>query len=411
MAYSGKGALPGTITYVHAGDSAAVIQAKLDSVPAGNTLVFEKGTYDFGGSTIVGKSGVTVWADGQVAIHNAPGANTGGAFDFAGQSDWTIGGKAPGKGFIFHGSLIDASNASGNWSIGNSQFHNQQPNGFDGSAIRMNGASSGTIVNNDFIGAGGNVVGMYNLNHIRIEGNHFIDCYEPISLQGPTNGDTSFGNDIVIARNVFLGTQRAAIEIGPAILPGMEHFSGLVIDSNYFDNFNNIAESGTLLAISAVGQLSENTTITNNYISRGPNDAGEVGVAIEMTGTGEVSGNTIVNFAFAALAYQSGWNFHNNVVHNDGSGPYYGLANNGNGWGTFALSTEILALQAPLLPVRALWGTVTDAASPDPGVTEIGVSIGAATSVLVASPDPTEVQAADVGPTPDLIGITYSFTE
>jgi hypothetical protein len=412
MAYAGTGTLPGNITYVLQSDNAATIQAKINSVQAGSSLVFESGTYDFGGATIEGKSGVTVWADGQVVINNAPGAGSGGAFDFSGQSDWTIGGNSPGNGFVFNGSLVNATNASG-WTIGNSIFNNQQSNGYDGSAIRMNGASFGTIINNDFNGAGGNVIGMYNLNHITINGNHFVDSYEPIAIHSPTDGDTNFGNDIVIENNVFLGTQRAAIEIGPAN-PGTEHFSGLVINNNYFDNFNNTGGESwdTMLAISAVGQSSDNTTITNNYISRGPNDAGASGVAIEMTGTGEVSGNTIVNFGFAALAYQSGWNFHDNTVYNDGSSPYYGFANNGSGSGTFGSVSESSTLPAdPPTPGRVAWGTEF---AGEPGGGTVGQP-----STPVTSPDPT---APDVGtpvpdtgtgpdtvaPVPDFTGATYS---
>jgi len=359
LAYSGTGALPGAITYVLPGDSAATIQSKMNETQPGNSLVFTGGaTYDFGGTTIVGKSGVTVWADGQVAINNAPGADTHGAFDFSGQSDWTIGGKAPGQGFVFNGSLIDATGASGNWTVGNCQFNHQQSSAWDGSAIRMNGASSGTIVNNDFTGVDGTVLGMYNLNKITISGNHFIDCWQPISIQEPLTTDTGLGQDIVIRNNVFLGTQRAAIEAGPAT-SGSEYFSGLVVDNNYFDNFNNLAEDGTLLAISLVGQSAENTTITNNFIRRGPADAGEIGVAIEMTGTGVVSGNTIADFSFAALTYQNGWNVSGNTVYNDGSSPYHGFANNGSGTGTFGVVTELTGSPIiPAMPARVVWGSI-----------------------------------------------------
>lgn len=371
MAYSGTGAPPGAITYVLPGDSAATIQSKLNSVQPGNSLVFTGGaTYDFGGVTIAGKSGVTVWADGQVVIANAPGAGTHGAFDFSGKTDWTIGGRAPGEGFVFNGSLIDATNASGNWTIGNAQFNNQQSNGYDGSAIRMNGASFGTIINNDFNGAGGNVIGMYNLTNITIDGNRFTDCYEPISIQEPTTTDTTLGHDIIIRRNVFEGTQRAAIEVGPAS-SGSEYFSGIVVDNNYFDNFNNTGGDGTLLPISLVGQSSQNTTITNNFIRRGPADAGEVGVAIEMTGTGVVSGNTIANFSFAVLTYQSGWNVYGNTIYNDGSSPYYGFANNGSGTGTFGAETILTGSPAvPAKPARVAWGGSIGGTASAPTVAE-----------------------------------------
>jgi len=189
LAYSGTGAPPRAITYVLPGDSASTIQSKLNSVQPGNTLVFTSGTYDFGGTTITGKSDVTVWADGQVVINNAPAAGTSGAFDFSGQSDWTI------------------------WR-------------------RRSRA------------------------RIRVSGE-------------PDQRDEC------------------------------------------------------------------NTTITNNFISRGSSDVGDMGVAVEMTGTGTVSGNTIANFSYAALTYQSGWNVSGDAVYNDGSSPYFGFANNGSGTGTF----------------------------------------------------------------------------
>lgn len=371
MAYSNSGTLPGQITYVLPGDNAATIQSKLSSIQPGNSLVFVGGaTYDFGGVSMVGKSGITVWADGQVIIKNAPGTGTHGAFNFSGQTDWTIGGKAPGQGFVLNGSLIDATNAGGNWAIGNCQFNNQQSNGYDGAAIRMDGASSGTIINNDFTAVGGNVLGMYNLNNIVIDGNHFTNCVEPISIQEPTNANTSLGHDIVIQRNVFLGTQRAAIEVGPAS-SGSEYFSGLVVNNNYFDNFNNTAGPGTLLAISLVGQSSQNSTITNNFIRRGPADAGEVGVAIEMTGTGVVAGNTIANFSYAALTYQSGWNVHDNTIYNDVSSPYFGFANNGSGSGSFGPETVLTGLPpTPAMPARLAWDSSASGTVDPPVVSE-----------------------------------------
>jgi hypothetical protein len=92
---------------------------------------------------------------------------------------------------------------------------------------------------------------------------------------------------------VFLGTQRAAIELGPNAT-GWEYFSGIVVDQNYFDNFNNAggSDADALLAISLVGQASVNTTVTNNFIRLGPKNAGN-GAAIEVTGTGLTENNVI----------------------------------------------------------------------------------------------------------------------
>jgi hypothetical protein len=339
---------------VVAGDGAATIQSKLNALPPGGTLVFQGNTtFDFHGTTITGKSGVTLLADGPVNIVNAPGAGTNGAFDFSGKSDWTIRGRAPGEGFVFDRSLVNATGAR-HWAVGDSTFNYQASNAYDGAAIRMNGASFGTVINNDFNIVQGNVLGMYNLNNITIDGNHFTDCWEPISIQEPTNADHSLGRNIAITRNVFLGTQRAAIEVGPSS-SGAEYFAGLTVTDNYFDNFNNHGGSGTLLPISLVGQAAENTTVADNFIRRGPADAGEIGVAIEMTGSGHVANNTIANFAYAVLTYQSGWNIHDNAVYNDGSSPYYGMANNGSGSGQFGSHNTLNHLTLPPLPTRTSW--------------------------------------------------------
>ena len=114
----------------------------------------------------------------------------------------------------------------------------------------MNGASFGTVINNDFNAAQGNVLGQYNLDNITIDGNHFTDCWQPISIQEPTSADHSLGRNIHIERNVFFGTQRAAIEVGPAST-GAEYFSGLVVHDNFFDNFNNLTgDPGTMIGAS-----------------------------------------------------------------------------------------------------------------------------------------------------------------
>jgi Ca2+-binding RTX toxin-like protein len=348
--------VPGTITYVFPGDSPATIQQKLNSVLPGNTLMFQAGTYDFRHVTIAGKSGITIWANGRVFVNNAPGAGTKGAFDFSGKTDWTIGGRAPGWGFVFNGSLINATQAYGNWTVGNCQFNGQAGNGLDGSAIRMNGASFGTIINNDFTGVAGNVLGMFGLDNITIDGNHFTDCWQPITIHTPAEWDPGLGRNITIRRNVFRGTQRIAIEAGALNLNnGSEYFSGLFVDNNYFDAFNS-ADHDTLVAISLVGQAAQNSKVTNNFIRRGPAGAGDVGVAIEMSGSGVVSGNTLWNFSYSALTYQSGWNVHDNVVYNDGSSPYFGFVNNGSGSGTFGPETILSSPPSvPAAPARGSW--------------------------------------------------------
>ena len=179
---------------------------------------------------------------------------------------------------------------------------------------------------------------------------------QPFSIQEPNNlgtsGDPTSGRNLVFIRNVFEGTKRAAIEVGPSS-GGYEYFNGLVVTDNFFDNFENAyADPGVSLPISLVGQAARNTTITDNYIRRGPADAGDVGVAIEMTGTGEVTNNVIEDFSYV-LTYQNGWNVHDNTIYTDGSSPWYGFVNNGTGTGTFGPETIIQGNSvAPDWPAR-----------------------------------------------------------
>src|SRR5262249_20172069 len=137
------------------------VQAKLNSVPSGGRLVIPAGMTV---GALRGKSGVTVEADGAVMVD--------GNWDFSGLTGWTVRGKAPGQGFVFQRARIDATGAS-QFAVGNNVFTGQPSNGFDGSAIQMNGASFGTVINNDFTNAQGNVLGMYNLDNVTFDGNHF----------------------------------------------------------------------------------------------------------------------------------------------------------------------------------------------------------------------------------------------
>jgi len=345
---------PGSRTFVYPADSMATIQSKLNSVTAGNSLVFTPGIYNFASTTITGKSGITIWSPGVATINSAPAAGTAGAFDFSSKSNWTIRGATTSSGFIFNTTLINATSAS-NFSIGNNIFNTIASNGFDGSAIRMNFATFGTVINNDFNTCLGNVLGMYNWDNITIDGNHFNACYQPISSQEPTTPNTSLGRNIIVQRNVFLLTNRACMEFGPSGT-GSEYYSGLTVTNNFFDNFNNTSGASSMLPISCVGQSATNTTITNNWISRGPINAGLLSPAIEIAGDGVVSGNYIVNWGYGALTYQSGWNCHDNFIYSDGTTTYLGFVNNGAGTGTFGPETTLGSLPAtPAWPTRIAW--------------------------------------------------------
>jgi hypothetical protein len=347
---------PGTTVAVALGDSVAAIQLKLNSVPAGGSLVFPAGTYNFGGRTVRGKSGITVYARGVVTINNGPSAGTNGVFDFSNLQGWVVRGLAPGQGFVFNGSLVNATGAN-NFSVGNNVFSGQASNGLDGSAIRLSGASFGLIINNDFNNCGGNVLGMYNWDNITCDGNHFDSSYQPWSVHNPDTPTLTLGRNLIFRRNVILGARRAAIEIGPSST-GSQYFSGLIVDNNFFDNFNNDPASGqgTLLPISLVGQASVNSTVTNNFIRRGPINAGVVCVGIEFTGSGECKNNTIWNFSYTIMTYGNGWNVHDNMIYNDGSGPSFGTLNNGKGTGTFGPENIVTSPPpVPARPARIAW--------------------------------------------------------
>jgi hypothetical protein len=323
------------------------VQAKLNSVPSGGSLVIPAGVTV---GALRGKSGVTIESDGAVTVN--------GNWDFSGLGGWTVRGKAPGQGFVFQGVRIDATGAS-RFAVGNNVFTGQPSNGFDGSAIKMNGASFGTVINNDFTSAQGNVLGVYNLDNMTFDGNHFTNCWQPFSIQTPAPPNPSFGRNIVIQRNVFLGTQRAAIEVGPNAT-GWEYFSGIVVDNNYFDSFNNAGGSNAdaLLAISLVGQASINTTVTNNFIRLGPKNAGS-GVAIEVTGTGLTKNNVIWGWRFAGFTYQNGWTVRDNVQYQVATQWYANTSNTPVGTvynGTFA-NNQMIGMEPadPGWPARIPW--------------------------------------------------------
>lgn len=330
---------PDPVTLIAAGDN---VQDKLNGVPSGGSLVIPAGVSV---GALRGKAGVTLWADGVV--------NVSGNFDFSNLSGWTVRGKSPGHGFVFNGCRINATGAH-QFAVGNNVFNNQPSNGFDGSGVQLTGASVGLVINNDFNGSQGNVLGMYNLDNITFDGNHFVNCRQPLSLQG--NSSTAQGNNIVIKNNVFVGTTRAAMEIGPSATTG-QFFSGTVVDNNYFDDFRyqGADNFSALLAISLVGWKMTGTTVTNNFIRMGDANHGN-GCAIEFTGPGECTNNTIWGWRFAGFTYQYQWNVHDNVEYQT---PVQFYANSPKGvtyTGTFANNNPVTTAPVdPGWPARSVW--------------------------------------------------------
>lgn len=344
----------GNVINLTPSDGLASIQSKLNGAAVGTILKFPNSVYNLGGA-LRGKPGITLWSDGGTVISN-------GSFDFSGvQGVWTIRGASPGHGFTFNSSAyIDADNAVGAsgtqpWFIGNCVFTGQPSAGMSGSAIRSAGIRLGTFINNDFINCQGNVLGCYDWDHITLDGNYFEGCGQPLSLNVPENNDPNWGNSIWFLRNVFLKTKRCAIEMGPG---GQQRFSDLVFDSNFFDDFENQGgeQWGTLLAISMVGLASTGGRVTGNFFRRGDYNPGNVGIAIEWAGPGDISNNTIWNFAYAALLYNSDWFVHGNQYYTDSTSPDYGYQQNNAGSGTISGNVKLLSPPpVPQHPVRIEW--------------------------------------------------------
>lgn len=332
----------GRVSIVTATERIASIQAKLDAVPAGGTLVFPAMEVP---GPLRGKAGITLRADGVVT--------TAGTFNFDGLAGWTVRGRAPGSGFVFSGRNRIAAHSATNFSVGHCTFVDIEANGFDGSAIAMNRASFGTIVNNDFVRCQGNTLGMYDLDNMTFDGNRFLSCWQPFSLQEPTIPNKLLGRNIQIRRSVFLATQCACIEAGPAS-NGAEYFSNLVVQENFFDDFDNRSGAETMLAISLVGQAAENTLVADNFIRLGtrPSVAEKKSPAIEFSGTGQCRRNVLWGFHYAGFTYQSGWDVRDNTLHQVKEDFF----NNGKGTGTFA--SNLPATAAPLvppMPLRLAW--------------------------------------------------------
>lgn len=339
---------PAPITNVAMGDTLAMVQSKLNSVPAGGSLRFPAG-YTITGS-LTGKSNITLWADDDVLVN--------GTMNFQNTAGWTIRGATPGHGFRFNGVRINANNANGNWFVGNCTFNNAPTfaDGNDGSAVGVNGCSFGSIINSDFNNCQGTVIGKYTTDNITVDGCHFINCRQPFSLQQGTS--TSSGRNWTIQRCVFSGTTRAAMELGPSNTTA-EYFTGIVVSNNYFTGFNytpNTDNYSALLAISLVGQGSTNTTVANNWI-----DVGQAmlhhGDAIEFTGTGECTNNTILNWQFEAFLYQFNWNYHDNFRYNTNIAAYANSPSGGPTYtGTLEPSTVLTtAPRDPGWPARISW--------------------------------------------------------
>src|SRR5437867_3173447 len=147
------GTATGVIVDAKPSDTAFAIQAKVNSVPAGGTLLMQAGTYD----GFIGKSGITVRAAGAVTIK--------GNVDFQKKSNWTLDGWVNGSGSItFPRGGVNASASTGGAVVG-CIFNDTTVNfGDNGCAVALSDASNLLVANNAFNRCQGGVLGTYNWN-------------------------------------------------------------------------------------------------------------------------------------------------------------------------------------------------------------------------------------------------------
>jgi len=326
-------------------DTVDAIQAKLNSVPAGGTLEFPPNSaFNFNGQTVRGKSSITVRANGPVTINGAAGPGTAGAFDFGGMSSWTLRGRASGQGFVFNNTLVNAD-GSKQGAVGHCVFNNVASNGLNGSAVRMTGASFLLVINNDFNGCQGNVLGQHDWDNVRLDGNHFTNCWQPVSIDQGT--DRTRGRNIQFIRNIVSGERRAGFETGGDVSDGGpgQYFQNLLIDNNWFVDLGAFVPDGAG-PLSIVARANAGTKVTNNFFRLGPVNAKAYSEAIEIYGPVEVWRNLIVDFAKPFAVYGNGWNIHDNTLVNCGDPPA------GSGPGNRKLGAR---LTDPPQPARIAW--------------------------------------------------------
>jgi hypothetical protein len=176
---------------------------------------------------------------------------------------------------------------------------------------------------NDFHGVTGVVITGSGLDRSTIFGNHFVDCGQCINLD--FNNDTARGRDIVIERNIFTGTARMPVEVGPL----GAYTENLVLRDNWAADFKNRgpdpgATASTFVAYSVVPTRGVNTVIKGNYAIAGSRGRGAIG--IELDGSGEIASNYIQDFSYGAVVYGAGFNVHENTFVNATQGPVLNYA-------------------------------------------------------------------------------------
>jgi len=210
------------------------------------------------------------------------------------------------RGFALVGGMIDISNSQ-SVSIGDCVFRGST------TAIKLDNASDALVINNEFRGVSGGVITGWGLDRSTISGNHFFDCGQCINLA--FNNVPTQGRDIVIERNIFRGTARMPVEVGPI----GAYTENLIVRDNWAEDFKNRGPDpggtmSTFVAYSLVPTHGLNTIITGNYAIAGRRGRGDIG--IELNGSGEIADNHIEDFNYGAIVYGAGFEVHDNLLLN-----------------------------------------------------------------------------------------------
>ena len=246
------------------------------------------------------------------------------------------------RGLSFEGSNIDLSNSQG-VTVGGCRFTGGDV------AINLNDSVNALIINNDFESVtGGSIMG-WGVDRATISGNHFRNCGQCITLD--FKNDLSRGRDIVIERNVFFGTRRMAIEVGPIDA----YTKDMIVRDNWAADFRNRGPDpgdtmSTFVAYSLVATRGVNTLITGNYAIAGPNGRGAIG--IELASSGEVRDNFVEDFNYGAIVYGAGFNVHSNSFVNTTITTVLDYSKRPGRIGT---NSTLARSQAPRQPERRPW--------------------------------------------------------
>ena len=256
-----------------------------DAVQKGGTITLQQGRYDLSGLHLPANA----------VLHAPKGAVIVGNIVVSGPNS-TV------RGLTFERGSIDLSNSQ-SVTVVDCTFRGGDK------AIMVDNATEAAIINNDFRQVAGGVISGWGVDRSVFSGNHFYDCGQCINLD--FNNDRSRGRDIVIERNIFTGTMRMPVEVGPL----QAYTENLIVRDNWASDFKNRGPDpgttmSTFVAYSIVPTYGKNSLIVGNYAIAGKNGRGAIG--IELDGSGQIYGNQIEDFNFGAVVYGTGFEVFDN---------------------------------------------------------------------------------------------------